>query len=299
MKKILIIALTMILVLSFSSCGLKDKVKGKLEEKADELIDEAIEKAADKISEETGMDIDKEDLEKIKEEVDIDKIEEVLSEDDDKDDDSDNDDDKKEDKKKDKKKDKKDGKIDISDLNIRDDADIDMDLLYKMLDDGFEAEKEPVYHHTVTKYREGPGGEFIEGEMIVWLNDGMVKYFFKSGDMKNYYAIPADERDEEDDMVDSFDSQEAFDEDGLSNVLALKYDKYDGKKAIYMEVEDYDEELGTEVIAKVWMSAKTRFPLHSETYSGDGELLSEVTFVEIYFDDDFMDELDPPEGYEW
>ncbi len=273
MKKLFMIVLTMSLVLGLSSCGVKDKVG----EKADELIDSAIDQAADQISEKTGIDIDQA-ADQISEETGIDIDQEAP----------------------DKTQDEEDSKKDFSDLNIRDDADIDMDLLEILLDDGMEPKDEPVYYHVKSSYREFPAGELIEGEMIIWQSDNKENYYFQSGDQKNFYTIPImEDEEDDDDMMSGYDAEEILDDEGLSNILVLKYDNYNGEKAIYFETEDYDEDIGAKIITKSWISAKTNFPIHAEMYFEDGELMSEITFLEVYFDDSFMDELDPPEGYEW
>ncbi len=134
--------------------------------------------------------------------------------------------------------------------------------------------------------------------MISRVEDGFT-YSYNKGE-KTGYKVKY-EADSENDMIPdfSFDEEELEDDATFEGIVAARYDELDGHKVVYVEMKDFDEDLGEDVTTKLWYSVKHSYPLKMETNKEDGTVIMTMYAVEIEIDKDFSEHFKIPEDVEF
>ncbi len=100
------------------------------------------------------------------------------------------------------------------------------------------------------------------------------------------------------DMIPDFSAEE-MSEDDFEGLITARRDKLDGQDVIYFEFQDFDEDLGGDVITKTWFSEKHNFFLKMESLNPDGTVAMSMDVVEIEVNKDFSKMMVPPQDVEF
>ncbi len=100
------------------------------------------------------------------------------------------------------------------------------------------------------------------------------------------------------DMIPDFNAEE-MGEDDFEGLVTARRDKLDGQDVIYFEFQDFDEDLGGDVITKTWFSEKHNFFLKMESLKPDGTVAMSMDVLEIEVNKDFSKMMIPPQDIEF
>ncbi len=134
---------------------------------------------------------------------------------------------------------------------------------------------------------------------ITTVEDGYT-YSYNKGEKSGYKVKYGDNAEDMDIVPDfSFDEEELEDEATFEGLVTARYDKLDGHKVVYMEMKDFDEDLGEDVTTKLWYSVKHRYPIKMEMNKEDGTVIMTMHAVEIEIDKDFSEHFKIPQDVEF
>ncbi len=100
------------------------------------------------------------------------------------------------------------------------------------------------------------------------------------------------------DMIPSFSADDLAEED-FEGLVTARRDKLNGQDVVYFEIQEYDEDLGGDVINKIWFSEKHSFFLKMEAINPDGSLEMSMDVLEIEVNKDFSKMMVPPQDVEF
>ncbi len=101
-----------------------------------------------------------------------------------------------------------------------------------------------------------------------------------------------------DEMIPSF-SAEQMSEDDFEGLVTARRDKLNGQDVVYMEFQENDDDLGGDVINKIWYSEKYNFFLKMETVKPDSTVAMSIDVLEIEVNKDFSKMMVPPQDVEF
>ncbi len=100
------------------------------------------------------------------------------------------------------------------------------------------------------------------------------------------------------DMVPDFDAEQ-MSEDDFEGLVTARREKLNGQDVVYIESQDFDEDLGGNVINKIWFSEKHSFFLKMESVKPDGTVAMSMDVLEIEVNKDFSKMMVPPQDIEF
>ncbi len=92
---------------------------------------------------------------------------------------------------------------------------------------------------------------------------------------------------------------EETDEDDFEGLVTARYETLDGKKVVYVEYEDFDEDMGGNYTTKFWYSLEYKFPLKMQVLNSAGNVKTSMEIIEIEGNKDFSNMIIPPQDVEF